>query len=105
MTPACASFDSDEINLGGGDIYDTKIDWFGTVRGRVGYAMDRALIYGTGGLAFGSVENRYLDGPANSFSEKCTQTGWTAGAGIEYAFDDHWSAKAEYLYRPWKSDD
>ncbi|MBZ9676252.1 outer membrane protein [Mesorhizobium sp. ES1-1] len=90
---------SDEINIGvRGDTYDTKIDWFGTVRGRVGYAMDRTLIYGTGGLAFGSVENRYLDGPDNSFSEKSTKTGWTAGAGIEYALDDHWSAKAEYLY-------
>lgn len=49
-------------------------------------------------MAFGSVENRYLNGPFNSFSEKNTKTGWTIGAGLEQALTDHWSAKVEYLY-------
>lgn len=88
---------SDEINVGGGDTYDTKVDWFGTLRARAGYAFDRTLIYGTGGLAFGSVENQYLDGPLNS-SEKNTKVGWTIGAGMEQAITDHWSAKFEYQY-------
>ncbi|QND60803.1 outer membrane protein [Mesorhizobium huakuii] len=89
---------SDEIHLGAGDTYDTKVDWFGTLRARAGYAFDRTLIYGTGGLAFGSIENRYLDGPSNSFSEKNTKVGWTVGAGLEQAISDHWSAKFEYQY-------
>ena len=90
---------SGEINVGvRGDTYDTKVDWFGTLRASAGYAFDNSLIYGTGGLAYGSVENRYLDGPFNSFSEKGTKTGWTLGAGLEQAFTDHWSANVEYLY-------
>ncbi|MBZ9794557.1 outer membrane protein [Mesorhizobium sp. ES1-4] len=89
---------SDEINVGGGDVYDTKVDWFGTIRARAGYAFDNTLVYATGGLAFGGVENRYLDGPANSYSEKSTKVGWTIGAGLEQAITDHWSANAEYRY-------
>ncbi|TPL95171.1 outer membrane protein [Mesorhizobium sp. B2-3-12] len=89
---------SDEVNVSGADVYDTKVDWFGTIRARAGYAFDRTLIYGTGGLAFGSVENQYLDGSANSFSEKSTKVGWTIGAGLEQAITDHWSANAEYRY-------
>ncbi|TPM96403.1 outer membrane protein [Mesorhizobium sp. B2-1-3A] len=90
---------SGEINVGvRGDTYDTKVDWFGTLRARAGYAFDSTLVYGTGGLAYGSVENRYLGGPLNSFSEKGTKTGWTLGAGLEQAFTDHWSANVEYLY-------
>ncbi|KRB19911.1 outer membrane protein [Mesorhizobium sp. Root172] len=89
---------SDEINVGGGDTYDTKVDWFGTLRARAGYAFDRTLIYGTGGLAFGSVENQYLNGPLSGFSEKNTKVGWTIGAGLEQAITDHWSAKFEYQY-------
>lgn len=89
---------SDEIHVGLGDTYDTKLDWYGTLRARAGYAFDRTLIYGTGGLAFGSVENQYLDGPANSFSEKNTKLGWTVGAGLEQSITDHWSAKFEYQY-------
>lgn len=49
-------------------------------------------------MAFGSIENRYLDGPSNSFSEKNTKVGWTVGAGLEQAISDHWSAKFEYQY-------
>lgn len=89
---------SGEITSGLGDSYDTKVDWFGTLRVRAGYAFDRTLIYGTGGFAYGSVENQYLDGPVNSFSEKNTKGGWTIGAGVEQAITDQWSAKFEYQY-------
>ena len=37
--------------------YSSNLDWFGTVRGRVGYSFDRALVYATGGFAYGSVDN------------------------------------------------
>ncbi len=67
--------------------------WFGTVRGRVGYAVDNVLFYGTAGLAFGEVT-----GETFGLSESHTDAGWTAGVGAEFGFAPHWSAKAEYLY-------
>lgn len=68
------------------------------IRARAGYAFGSTLVYGSGGLAIGGVENRYLDGPADSYSEKNTKIGWTIGAGLEQAITDHWSANAEYRY-------
>jgi outer membrane immunogenic protein len=67
--------------------------WFGTVRGRVGYAFNNILLYGTGGLAFGT-----LKAESGGFSESHTSAGWTAGVGAEYAINQNWSAKIEYLY-------
>jgi outer membrane immunogenic protein len=72
----------------------TQSDWLATVRGRVGYAWDRILFYGTGGAAFANVQ---AAAGALPFSNS-TQTGWTAGAGIEWAFLPNWTAKVEYLY-------
>ncbi|WP_352549870.1 outer membrane protein [Mesorhizobium australicum] len=89
---------SDEVNVGGGDVYDTKVDWFRSILARAGYAFGSTLVYGTGGLAIGGVENRYLDGPADSYSEKNPKICWTIGAGLEQAITDHWSANAEYRY-------
>jgi len=69
------------------------------VRGRLGLAFDRVLIYGTGGVAFADLKGQLSD-PANPFvaSPGSSVTGWTAGGGVEYAFTDHWTAKAEYLH-------
>jgi outer membrane immunogenic protein len=67
--------------------------WFGTVRGRVGYAFSNVLVYGTLGLAVGG--GRVELGGA---SESRTHTGWTAGAGMEVALTNAWSARVEYLY-------
>jgi outer membrane immunogenic protein len=67
--------------------------WFGTVRGRVGYAFHNILLYGTGGLAFGD-----LRGETFGLSESHTTAGWTAGVGAEFGFNRNWSAKVEYLY-------
>jgi outer membrane immunogenic protein len=92
--------------------YGSKISWFGTVRGRVGYAFDSLLIYGTAGLAYGkvSVSGTVTDaanftgvgGPAfiatTPFSISAIKTGWTAGAGIEQALSINWTWKVEYLY-------
>ena len=55
---------------------------------------DRILIYGTGGAAFG---NRSGAAGRRPFSSS-TQIGWTAGAGVEFAFTPNWTAKVEYLY-------
>lgn len=73
----------------------SEIDWFGTLRARGGYAFDNALIYATGGLAYGGVT---ATAPGSPFNISETETGWTAGAGFEYAFTPNWTAKAEYLY-------
>lgn len=67
--------------------------WFGTARGRLGYAFSNVLVYGTGGLAFGSVR-----GETFGLSETHSGIGWTVGLGAEMALNKNWSAKAEYLY-------
>src|SRR5437879_11590103 len=67
--------------------------WFGTVRGRAGYAFNNILFYGTAGLAFGE-----LRGETFGLAESHTNAGWTAGAGAEFGFAPNWSGKIEYLY-------
>ncbi|MET4632330.1 outer membrane protein [Kaistia defluvii] len=86
--------------------YAAKIDAFGTVRARAGYAVDRFLPYVTGGLAWANAEldfhNQIIaDGNVAvdlSASDKQTFTGWTIGAGLEYAVTNNITAKVEYLY-------
>ncbi len=73
---------------------ETKSEWLGTGRARIGYAWDRILFYGTGGAAFGNLQAGFSG--MNFMS--ATQIGWTAGAGIEAAFAPNWTAKIEYLY-------
>jgi outer membrane immunogenic protein len=72
---------------------ETKNTWLGTFRGRVGYAADRVLFYGTAGGAFGDIQS----GSDGGF-DKSTELGWTAGAGAEAAFTDNWTARIEYLF-------
>src|SRR6185369_11490504 len=75
----------------------TSEQWLATIRGRVGFAWDRFLIFGTGGWAGARVEAKDASLLAST-SETKMMTGWTAGAGVEYAFADRWSAKLEYIY-------
>jgi len=86
----------------------TKLEWFGTARLRAGFVpTERLLVYGTGGFAYGRTKSTstilgsYLspgDILDDSSSSSTTRTGWTAGAGAEYAIDTNWSLKGEYLY-------
>ncbi len=71
--------------------------YFGTVRGRLGFAFDRFLVYGTGGLAFADQNNNSNFGGFGRSSND-VQFGYTIGAGLEYALTNNWSVKAEYLY-------
>jgi outer membrane immunogenic protein len=71
----------------------TNVESFGTVRGRLGYAWNNVLLYGTGGLAYGNIESTLNGGKVTNW-----QTGWTAGAGAEYGFARNWSAKLEWNY-------
>ncbi|MFA5902060.1 MAG: outer membrane beta-barrel protein [Hyphomicrobium sp.] len=78
-----------------------ELAWMATVRGRLGVAVDNALIYGTAGAAMGDwyIDMRMAGGPdAATFNRSTVETGWVIGAGFEYAFTEHLSLKAEYLY-------
>ena len=83
-----------DSNICGGLICQTKNSWFGTVRGRAGYAFDRFLPYFTGGVAFGDVQARRM--PFAGTND--TNAGWTLGGGIEGVIAGPWTAKIEYLY-------
>ncbi|MFD2252746.1 outer membrane protein, partial [Pseudochelatococcus lubricantis] len=75
------------------------IEWFGTVRARLGFAIDRALIYGTGGFAYGGGNsNGFVYNGVYYSQDDDTRTGWTLGAGVEYAFTDNITARVEGLY-------
>ena len=81
-----------------------KLDWLGSTRGRVGYAWDRLLIYGTGGVAYGGASS-HLDVfdavhgfDFSSSGGSSSRVGWTIGGGVEYAFTNNWIIGAEYLY-------
>lgn len=72
-------------------------DWYGVIAGRLGYAWDRVLLYAKGGAAFVNVENTIV-GPTFAVSASETKATWAVGGGLEWAFDQNWSIKAEYLY-------
>jgi outer membrane immunogenic protein len=79
--------------------FNSKLPWFGTVRGRLGYSVGPSLFYATGGFAYGGVKT-----DINTVSLSDTRTGWTVGAGIETPFTllglfgPNWTSKTEYLY-------
>ncbi len=81
-----------------------KLDWFGSVRGRIGYSFGPALLYGTGGVAFGGVKETISlavsDEGTSQFSSAKSQTltGYTVGAGVEYMFYPSVSLKVEYQF-------
>jgi len=91
----------------------SRSDIQGSIRGRVGLAWDRALIYATGGVAFGgfntdgSIANTgFLNGGNPFFASgnvSNTRVGWTVGGGIQYAVTNNWSIFAEYRYTNWGS--
>ncbi|MBD2745802.1 porin family protein [Microvirga sp. BT688] len=87
----------------------SKLDWFGTVRARVGFIpVNRVLVYATGGLAYGSVEVSAVDtatynrlgrpGDVWTGNTSDTKFGWTIGAGAEYALTDNLILRGEALY-------
>jgi outer membrane immunogenic protein len=73
---------------------ETRNNWLGTARGRIGYAFDRFLPYITGGLAVGDIKAD-LSGAGSTTQ---TKAGWTLGGGLEVAIAGPWTAKVEYLY-------
>jgi outer membrane immunogenic protein len=121
-------FGTESWNAIGGSTVNAGVDWFGTVRGRVGYLWTPTmLVYGTGGLTYGgvyaNVNSAAVAGVTQSFggtsgmqilqpfsppganytfvgggNKSQTLVGWNAGGGIEWMFMPNWSLKAEALY-------
>jgi outer membrane immunogenic protein len=77
--------------------FQTQNDWLGTVRGRVGYAFDRVLVYATGGGAYGDIKATF-SAAGLSASTTNTEFGWTAGGGVEVGITQNFTAKIEYLF-------
>jgi outer membrane immunogenic protein len=92
-----ASIRNSESSPGLGITVNGRMNAFGTVRGRLGYAWDRFMIYGTGGWAYTRTQLNATSA-FGSVSDSDWSSGWTAGGGIEWGFWDRWSAKLEYLY-------
>jgi outer membrane immunogenic protein len=82
----------------------TNETWLATARGRVGYAVNNLLFYGTGGYAAAGVGQGIYDNAHNLLvSSSSTRSGWTAGGGLEWGFAPNWSAKFEWLYMKFDS--
>lgn len=81
-----------------GTVCRTRQDWLGDINLKLGFAVDRALIYGTGGIAFTNFKLTQPVGapPANFGSH--SRTGWTVGVGIDYALTNNWVAGLQYKY-------
>jgi outer membrane immunogenic protein len=88
-----------------GDGFAAKVDFLSATRFKLGYAWDRFMIYGTGGLETGVLDvtgnyaGRFLGSPATSFTDKHKfHAGWTVGAGLEYAMTNNLFLGVDYRY-------
>lgn len=89
--------------LGTGGSATLKNDYFATAALRLGYAMDRWMIYGKGGAAWTRDKFDLTDGIGGFANGTFNRTGWMLGAGVEYALWNNFSAKVEYNYLTFKS--
>jgi outer membrane immunogenic protein len=83
---------------------DVSASWLATIRGRAGYVVNNTILfYATAGGAFADLKIHEFNptgvgGALTGATQTNTYSGWTAGAGIEWGFAPNWSAKFEYLY-------
>ncbi|WP_102958699.1 outer membrane protein [Mangrovicella endophytica] len=101
---------STDFTAGGADFsVDNDIDYFGTVRGRLGYAFDRVLVYGTGGLAYAGVDNDAstpaTPGVTYNTDNDEADFGYSVGGGVEVLATQNISFGVEYLYTNLGSND
>jgi outer membrane immunogenic protein len=105
--PALAAAADVSVNDGTFTLATTaNADWLATVRGRIGFAADRFLLYVTGGAAFAHIKfsQSFSDicctnsTPLTTFTASSTKTGYAVGGGLEYAIATNWSLRGEYLY-------
>jgi outer membrane immunogenic protein len=85
-----------------GDFLTAHSKWGGSIRGRLGYAVDHALFYLTGGAAFVSNETS-IPTTGISIGGDGTRAGWTVGGGIDYAFTNNWFTGIEYRYSQYEN--
>ena len=78
-------------------VSQTSENWIDTLRGRIGFTWDKALLYGTGGAAFAGTQVQVCS-PFLCATDSQTRVGWTAGVGLEYAAWQNVSVKIEYLH-------
>jgi outer membrane immunogenic protein len=86
--------------------YSNKLEWFSTLRGRLGFISGPWLMYGSGGLAVGRLNTNGMITPAfagftnlpGAWDQSTTKIGWTIGVGVENSITSNWSWKVEYLY-------
>ncbi|MEH2498087.1 outer membrane immunogenic protein [Bradyrhizobium sp. AZCC 1678] len=94
--------ESGNFLLGGVPTYTigTKVKDYGSVRGRLGFAFDRWMVFGTAGAAWGRWDTSYalIGGVPFVTASTSSNVGWTAGAGVEYAFTNNWLGRVEYRY-------
>ncbi|HVY58882.1 MAG TPA: outer membrane beta-barrel protein [Xanthobacteraceae bacterium] len=105
--------DPDQGAFAGQASLESKLEWFGTLRGRLGYTFERFLPYVTGGLAYGNLKTTLTVGGSTfdtgggvvlvgsnavSASASATQVGFAVGAGVDWAVVDRWTLRAEYLF-------
>ena len=91
------------IEIGGGYYFnaDSDLEWLASLRARAGLIWESTLLYGTGGVAFASLESNVTSdysGVDVSTSESITHTGWVLGAGIETKITSNMTARLEYLH-------
>jgi outer membrane immunogenic protein len=86
--------------LPGASRFDQRLEWFGTVRGRIGIATGPVLSYVTAGWAYGSVKTTLTEtvGTTAAFSSSQNRGGWTWGSGVEASLGGNWTGKIEYLW-------
>lgn len=99
-----AQFDLGDGTLIPGTFAESDIEWTASVRGRLGYGMDRFLPYITGGVAVADYDHTLIGGPA-PFEYGETYVGWTIGGGLEYAFTDNITTRVEYRYSDYGDED
>jgi opacity protein-like surface antigen len=98
--PTCVNMFSGHVGVptNFSEPYTAALDYFGTVRGRAGYAADSWLLYVTGGWGYGHFTmNSGVDSNAVITSGSTIRGGWAFGGGVEGAIGQNWSWKAEYL--------
>jgi outer membrane immunogenic protein len=81
----------------GAFVVDEKLPWFGTVRGRLGYASGPWLLYGTAGVGWINYKLS-VSSAGTTVSDNTTKAAFAVGGGVEWMFMPSWSAKLEYLY-------
>jgi outer membrane immunogenic protein len=92
-------FDPPAPPLNPGGSGTTEIDWQGSLRGRLGYAFDSLLVYGTVGLAFAKIDHLYSNQTTQVYEATGKlRTGWTAGFGLEYSLTPSMTTRIEYRY-------